>query len=187
VLYCHAFHSQGDRFIPNRAALDIDKVHSVLTRTCDDGENKSEVMSPSRAEYKRRLADAMGATSEGARILAFKTKAPDAPEGHENSMAGLYTANSGKAPSRKAFRQVPTAPERILDAPELVDDYYLNLLDWSSSNTVAIALGPTGECRFRTPPRSDSSLGALSGIWTCIPLLFTQCTSGTRGQETSPN
>ena len=28
------------------------------------------------------------------------------------------------------------APERILDAPDLTDDYYLNLLDWSSTNTV---------------------------------------------------
>lgn len=30
--------------------------------------------------------------------------------------------------------------DRTLDAPDLVDDYYLNLLDWSSANIVAIAL-----------------------------------------------
>lgn len=59
-------------------------------------------------------------------------------------MAGIYTANGQKAPSRKQFRQIPTAPERILDAPELVDDYYLNLLDWSSTNVVAVALGTAG-------------------------------------------
>lgn len=35
------------------------------------------------------------------------------------------------------------SPERTLDAPELIDDYYLNLLDWSSNNIVAIALGDT--------------------------------------------
>ena len=33
--------------------------------------------------------------------------------------------------------------ERTLDAPELLDDYYLNLLDWSSKNVVSIALGNT--------------------------------------------
>lgn len=33
--------------------------------------------------------------------------------------------------------------ERTLDAPELVDDYYLNLLDWGSMNVLAIALGST--------------------------------------------
>jgi cell division cycle protein 20 (cofactor of APC complex) len=35
---------------------------------------------------------------------------------------------------------VQTAPERVLDAPGLLDDYYLNLLDWSSGNQVAIGL-----------------------------------------------
>lgn len=33
--------------------------------------------------------------------------------------------------------------ERTLDAPELVDDFYLNLLDWGSSNVLAIALSNT--------------------------------------------
>jgi cell division cycle protein 20 (cofactor of APC complex) len=33
--------------------------------------------------------------------------------------------------------------ERTLDAPDLVDDYYLNLLDWGSSNVLSIALGNT--------------------------------------------
>lgn len=33
--------------------------------------------------------------------------------------------------------------ERTLDAPDLLDDYYLNLLDWGSANVLAIALGNT--------------------------------------------
>lgn len=33
--------------------------------------------------------------------------------------------------------------DRTLDAPELIDDYYLNLLDWGSSNVLSIALGNT--------------------------------------------
>lgn len=37
-------------------------------------------------------------------------------------------------------RRVPTTPERILDAPELKDDYYLNLIDWSISNLVSVPL-----------------------------------------------
>ena len=32
-------------------------------------------------------------------------------------------------------------PERILDAPDIVNDYYLNLLDWSTNNLLAVALG----------------------------------------------
>ncbi|KAJ1462366.1 WD40-repeat-containing domain protein [Pelagophyceae sp. CCMP2097] len=37
-------------------------------------------------------------------------------------------------------RPVPTKPSRILDAPDIVDDYYLNLLSWSSTNILAVAL-----------------------------------------------
>lgn len=39
-------------------------------------------------------------------------------------------------------RYVSRSPERILDAPELRDDYYLNLIDWSvKDNVLAVALG----------------------------------------------
>lgn len=37
-------------------------------------------------------------------------------------------------------RFVPKAPYKILDAPGIVDDFYLNLLDWSKSNIVSISL-----------------------------------------------
>lgn len=33
--------------------------------------------------------------------------------------------------------------ERTLDAPDILDDFYLNLLDWGSSNVVSIALENT--------------------------------------------
>ena len=39
-------------------------------------------------------------------------------------------------------RKINLTPERILDAPNLVDDYYLNLLEWGASNILAVALGP---------------------------------------------
>ena len=40
-------------------------------------------------------------------------------------------------------RKVSKLPYKILDAPSLVDDYYLNLLDWSSTNNVSIGLDNT--------------------------------------------
>jgi cell division cycle protein 20 (cofactor of APC complex) len=40
-------------------------------------------------------------------------------------------------------RHIPSAPVRIPDAPDLVDDCYLNLLSWGSNNTLAVALGQT--------------------------------------------
>ena len=48
------------------------------------------------------------------------------------------------APARRANRRyISQNPERILDAPELMDDFYLNLLDWNSDNVLAVALGQT--------------------------------------------
>mmetsp|Transcript_5372 Transcript_5372/g.15608 ORF Transcript_5372/g.15608 Transcript_5372/m.15608 type:complete len:577 (+) Transcript_5372:65-1795(+) len=37
-------------------------------------------------------------------------------------------------------RKIPSQPHRILDAPDLVDDYYLNLISWSADNILAVAL-----------------------------------------------
>jgi WD40 repeat protein len=40
-------------------------------------------------------------------------------------------------------RFVNHKPYRVLNAPGLVDDFYLNLIDWSSKNVVAVVLGDT--------------------------------------------
>ncbi|ODM89259.1 Fizzy-related protein [Orchesella cincta] len=38
-------------------------------------------------------------------------------------------------------RRIPKTPYKVLDAPDLADDFYLNLLDWSSQDVVGIGLG----------------------------------------------
>lgn len=43
--------------------------------------------------------------------------------------------------AKKVGRKISTIPIRILDAPNLVDDYYLNLVSWSVDNILAVALG----------------------------------------------
>lgn len=42
---------------------------------------------------------------------------------------------------RKTTRKISKIPYKVLDAPELQDDFYLNLVDWSSQNTLAVGLG----------------------------------------------
>jgi cell division cycle 20-like protein 1 (cofactor of APC complex) len=44
---------------------------------------------------------------------------------------------------RKAVRKIQKVPFKVLDAPELQDDFYLNLVDWSSQNILAVGLGAT--------------------------------------------
>ena len=41
----------------------------------------------------------------------------------------------------RAPRKIPRGPFKVLDAPALQDDFYLNLVDWSSQNVLAVGLG----------------------------------------------
>ncbi|KAJ6962537.1 protein FIZZY-RELATED 2-like [Populus alba x Populus x berolinensis] len=41
----------------------------------------------------------------------------------------------------KTPRKVSRSPYKVLDAPALQDDFYLNLVDWSSHNVLAVGLG----------------------------------------------
>ncbi|KAG2461783.1 FZR1 protein, partial [Polypterus senegalus] len=42
---------------------------------------------------------------------------------------------------RKPTRKISKIPFKVLDAPELQDDFYLNLVDWSASNVLSVGLG----------------------------------------------
>ena len=39
------------------------------------------------------------------------------------------------------MRKISKIPFKVLDAPELQDDFYLNLVDWSSQNVLSVGLG----------------------------------------------
>ena len=141
--------AKGDRFLPRRAAMDLDVSRDELYNDCNaenadaNGSVAGNVVtaSPAKEEYNSQLAKVLG-KDRTAKVLAFKEKAPKPAEDHQQSMRALYTQNrEASAQPRKFSRHIPNAPERILDAPELLDDYYLNLLDWSSTNVLGVALG----------------------------------------------
>ncbi|KAI6354887.1 Glycosylated integral ER membrane protein [Pyricularia grisea] len=95
--------------------------------------------SPNTAAYQNSIANACG-VSLNTRILKFKPAPPESSKPidlRQQYNRPLKPASSSSAQSR---RRIATAPERVLDAPGLIDDYYLNLLDWSSGNQVAIGL-----------------------------------------------
>lgn len=37
-------------------------------------------------------------------------------------------------------RKINKVPFKVLDAPQLQDDFYLNLVDWSAQNVLAVGL-----------------------------------------------
>jgi cell division cycle 20-like protein 1, cofactor of APC complex len=54
-----------------------------------------------------------------------------------SSAASARPCTSGSQYSRRKF---PKTPFKVLDAPSLQDDFYLNLVDWSSTNVLAVGL-----------------------------------------------
>lgn len=53
----------------------------------------------------------------------------------------IFRENSPSTSDKKPMRRIPKTPFKILDAPNLQDDYYLNLIDWSGQDVLAVALG----------------------------------------------
>ncbi|CAL9247651.1 unnamed protein product [Arabidopsis halleri] len=84
-----------------------------------------------------------------------KPQAPVQLLPREHSVYSLYQ----QPKSVKPRRYIPQNCERALDAPDIVDDFYLNLLDWGSANVLAIALG-------RTVYLWDASSGSVSELVT---------------------
>ena len=134
----------SDRFIPSR---DTSSSASSLIHHVSNNENSCDnanVSGVKQASFNNKLAQSLFETDDLAstRILSFKQKAPRPSEGHHNNMRVLYTQNRTTEPvAKKSFRHIDKTPERILDAPELLDDFYVNLLDWSVGNIMSIALG----------------------------------------------
>lgn len=160
----------GDRFIPNRsassptAATKAQRVaiysrpssskgctastSSVLqggafgnddnssTDSCDDDYFYTVPNADSLA-FQSSIAEACG-LDLNTRILAFKPKAPELSKPID--LRSQYNRPLKLVVPASQRRRILNAPERVLDAPGLLDDYYLNLLDWSLVNNVAIGL-----------------------------------------------
>ncbi|ODV92432.1 hypothetical protein CANCADRAFT_56096 [Tortispora caseinolytica NRRL Y-17796] len=108
----------ADRYIPNRQS------------SCSAN---SKINPENEEAYQSSVAEACGLALKQ-RILEFK---PPAPQRQKSIDIQAYSKPKQTVQSR---RRIATAPERVLDAPGLVDDYYLNVLDWSSGNQLAIGL-----------------------------------------------
>ncbi|KAG0251139.1 ubiquitin-protein transferase activating protein [Mortierella polycephala] len=152
---------QGDRFIPSRGATNMANMQAKLQLARSDSKDSlrrhpssSSVVGnqePTDEEgiiYEQMIAAACGVDLTS-RMLSFnpnvskvETLASQATRAMLSRHPSLTRLNSSSSLIIKK-RTIPTSPEKVLDAPGLADDYYLNLLDWSCSNIVAIGLDKT--------------------------------------------
>lgn len=124
----------ADRFIPNRSNADLELASHFLLNAEED----TNTLSSTQLERRRLLEQSLNVTDS--RILSFKSKPAAAKDGHANNMKILYSAGKPSAPKAPNSRQIPTTAEKVLDAPDMLDDFYLHLIDWSSLNHMAVAL-----------------------------------------------
>ncbi|GBG84131.1 hypothetical protein CBR_g38006 [Chara braunii] len=90
-------------------------------------------MSPKRNLFRFKSDNRGNAT------LGPSNGRPESP--YSLSPVGVDGALSGTVTSpRRAPRKIARSPFKVLDAPALQDDFYLNLVDWSSHNVLAVGL-----------------------------------------------
>ncbi|XP_059288696.1 B-type cell cycle switch protein ccs52B [Lycium ferocissimum] len=143
----------SDRFIPCRSSSRLHTFGLVekasLVKEGSGGNNdaysrllKSELFGADFGCFSSPAGTKGSPMSPSKNMLRFKTEnsGPNSPYspsvlGHDSSLS-----NEVSTPP-KPPRKVPKTPHKVLDAPALQDDFYLNLVDWSSQNVLAVGLG----------------------------------------------
>lgn len=138
----------SDRFIPCRSSSRLQNFALVeKSSPAKEGGNevyakllKAELFGPDSVSGSP--ACQASPMSPNKNLFRFKTdhSAPSSP--YTQSVSGHDADVSYEASTPpKAPRKVPKTPNKVLDAPSLQDDFYLNLVDWSSQNVLAVGLG----------------------------------------------
>mmetsp|Transcript_35638 Transcript_35638/g.41938 ORF Transcript_35638/g.41938 Transcript_35638/m.41938 type:complete len:548 (+) Transcript_35638:95-1738(+) len=93
--------------------------------------------------------DHLNSPSLGPRVLNFSSSDLTSSSSSSLDSESLFQilnnhkSENVRKKASSSHRVIQSAPSRILDAPDIVDDYYLNLISWSNSNVLAVALGPS--------------------------------------------
>jgi len=161
----------GDRFIPSRAGAnwqitfgmiqDNDKAVTPTKKAreanSDAGNNsgkdglayacllKNEVLGAGIEDVKEQMEERKVLSPMDGRNL-FHYRVQRSINLSDSASPYSLSPVSGKSQKllrspRKASRKISKIPFKVLDAPELQDDFYLNLVDWSSQNVLSVGLG----------------------------------------------
>eukprot|EP00931_Biecheleriopsis_adriatica_P007765 TRINITY_DN109016_c0_g1_i1.p1 TRINITY_DN109016_c0_g1~~TRINITY_DN109016_c0_g1_i1.p1 ORF type:complete len:619 (-),score=96.44 TRINITY_DN109016_c0_g1_i1:19-1806(-) len=74
-------------------------------------------------------------------LFRYKCQSEDGPLSNPLSPSPLRTGSTCYETPRRVPRKIPQEPYKVLSAPGLEDDYYLNLLDFSAEDVLAVGLG----------------------------------------------
>ncbi|KAJ1551347.1 Fizzy- protein [Nowakowskiella sp. JEL0078] len=105
-----------------------------------DPHNPKQTVSPGYLTNRRKRFNEFTYHQSGpSETLYFPN---DSPLRSRYTVSPLTKASQALLQSpRRVPRHISKTPYKVLDAPELHDDFYLNLVDWSSQNFLAVGLG----------------------------------------------
>ena len=158
-----------DRFIPSSVQSNLYQMHFQEESTCDrksnesfhdeevSGNEESLVFSENKNYPNLLKAQVMESSPFGTptkfslsgspsykiepKILSFSSPKK---QSKENCMENLHPISKPfLASPKKKTREIPETPYKVLDAPGLQKDFYLNLIDWSKQGLIAIGLEST--------------------------------------------
>ena len=129
----------GGRFIPCRVTSNLSQLFEKA-----DQENGYTEKSPfdstkvfSSLVETQLFGDATNRQSVS-KLLCYRSNSFNLTESKENqTFSPIELKNENFVCSN---RNLPKIPYKVLDAPQLQDDFYLNVLDWSSKDVLAVAL-----------------------------------------------
>jgi cell division cycle 20-like protein 1 (cofactor of APC complex) len=122
---------QNDRFIPSRSNFD---------------ELERELRSPASNLHQNSLEEENNENKIYCRTLKNNLIRKKNTTKTFNDLSTIEENSRFKMPKKfknNNFRKVAKTPFKVLDAPFLQDDYYLNVVDWSKDNNLAVGLGNT--------------------------------------------
>ncbi|KAL5137812.1 Cell division cycle 20.1, cofactor of APC complex [Glycine soja] len=130
----------GDRFIPNRSLMDLDQAHSLLTNRTRKIQNKEF-----NDLYRQIVDEKLNLDSEGNpfKMLVFRGSPKSSRKSilHIDEMREEEAAALQNTSNQHYYRRrLPKKESRILDAPNIRNDFYSNIMDWGNNNILAIAL-----------------------------------------------
>ncbi|KAG7724155.1 hypothetical protein KL948_005366 [Ogataea haglerorum] len=105
---------------------------------------------PSQSGSQLNLEDGVQHTPrQSGNIFTYQSPSKSRPASSSlNVHNELYSLSPVRADSQKILlspqkkpRSISKVPYRVLDAPELADDFYLNLVDWGSQDVLGVGLG----------------------------------------------
>lgn len=139
----------------NETATSQHNLHNILLRSELLGENMNPYANNMPLNGQPRIPGQAAPLRDGVGRLRFQSPRQAYQDNIFNELTGATSVvNSfsltpvGSSASQRLMsapqkrrRRIAKVPFKVLDAPALQDDFYLNLVDWSSQNVLAVGLG----------------------------------------------